>query len=394
MRIVEINSVNFGSTGKIMLSIAEVARKNGFEAITFCQKARTTVVKKNKGHYFIGTILERTVSAKLCAKLSIHGKFNFLATKALLHKIKKFKPDIIHMHNLHNDYINLPMLFNFIKKYDIPVVWTLHDCWSFTGHCPYFDIANCDKWKNGCYDCPSFWDYPYSKCDDSKKMYGLKKKWFTGVNNMTLVTPSKWLADLTRESYLKDYPVQVIYNGINLDIFKPTKSDFRKKYGLEDKVIILGVSFSWGYRKGLDVFMDLAEKLDDKYKIVLVGIDKVESDKILCISRTANQKELAQIYSAADLLLNPTREDNFPTVNIEALACGTPVFTFDTGGSPEAIDDGCGVIVDKENIIENIENCQLVRENCVNRGKKFSEKEKFMEYVDLYKRVLKDKNYD
>lgn len=396
VRIVEINAGNIGSTGNIMLGIAETARADGHEVLVCCPDARDNRKKTVEGQLFIGDRISRNLHLK-CAELTgLNGCFSRLATRKFLKAIDEYKPHIIHFHNLHNCYINLPMLFNYIRKHRIPVVWTLHDCWSFTGHCPYFTMAECEKWKTGCYNCPNYKEYPKSYFDNSKKMYRLKKKWFTGVENMTIVTPSEWLAGLVKQSFLKEYPVKVINNGIDLDIFQPTESDFRQKHHCENKYIVLGVAFGWGKRKGLDVFAELAGRLDnDKYRIVLVGtddeVDKLLPENIISIHRTQNQTELAEIYTAADVFVNPTREDNYPTVNMESLACGTPIVTFHTGGSPEIPSENCGTVVpvDDINAIWNeiIRICQdrpYSRENCLERAKCFDKKEKFKEYIRLY----------
>ena len=307
---------------------------------------------------------------------------------------------MLHLHNLHNSYINLPMLFRFIKKNQIPVIWTLHDCWAFTGHCPHFTLNKCDKWKNGCHHCELHREYPKSYVDHSKLMYGLKKKWFCGVENLTIVTPSVWLGNLVKQSFLSDYPVRVIHNGIDLDVFRPTESNFRKNHGITDKQkILLGVAFDWGMRKGLDVFLSLAERLDPKeYRIVLVGtneaIDRDLPENIISIHRTHDQKELAEIYSAADVFVNPTREEVLGLVNLEALACGTPGVTFNTGGSPECYDETCGSIVDCDDIdaLENeiIRICTVkpyTSEACIKRATKFDKNEKFKEYLDIYENI-------
>ena len=213
---------------------------------------------------------------------------------------------------------------------------------------------------------------------------------------MTIVTPSEWLAGLVKESYLKDYPVKVINNGIDLNVFKPTESDFRKKYALENKYIVLGVAFGWGRRKGLDVFIELEKRFDkEKYKVVLVGtddnVDKLLPENIISIHRTQNQTELAKIYSAADVFANPTREENYPTVNMESVACGTPVVTFNTGGSPEMLDETCGAAVAKNDIDamynEIIRICEAKPyslEACIKKAKGFDKNEKFGEYIRLY----------
>jgi glycosyltransferase involved in cell wall biosynthesis len=264
-------------------------------------------------------------------------------------------------------------------------------------------MINCDKWKTGCHHCPQYREYPGSYVDRTETMYNLKKRWFNGIHNLTIVTPSQWLASHVKESYLKDYPVKVIHNGIDLSIFKPTKSEFRKNYNIENKFIVLGVAFDWGKRKGRDVFIDLAKKLDDRYKIVLVGTDdKVDRQlpgNIISIHRTNNQHELVKIYSAADVFVNPTLEDNFPTTNIESIACGTPVITFNTGGSPEILDDTCGSVVQcnvnealiKE-IIRTCTNKPYSQEACLTRARQYDVYENFLEYIELYKTLMEENN--
>lgn len=404
MRIVQINGGAKGSTGKIMMGIAEVARAQGHEVM--CASPITTTNRdagEDCGYYRIGTFNSRRVNVALARITGFNGCFAWFETYKLLKKIDEFKPDIIHLHNLHDSYINLSMLFSYIKKHNVPTVWTLHDCWSFTGQCPHFTIVKCDKWKVGCHNCPQYKEYPASLYDNTKKMWQLKKKWFTGVKNMTIVTPSEWLAGLARESYLKQYPIEVINNGIDLNAFKPTHSNFREQYGIPgDKYIVLGVSFGWGYRKGLDCFVEMAEKLGERYQIVLVGtdneIDKNLPQSIISIHRTQNQKELAEIYSAADVFAMPTREENYPTVNMEAIACGTPVVTFRTGGSPEMLDDKTGIVVEANNIgatekaIKDI--CEKKRCNdedyIVAYSKKFNMQKKFTDYIELYATVLEE----
>lgn len=404
MRIVQINGGAKGSTGKIMMGIAEVARAQGHEVM--CASPITTTNRdagEDCGYYRIGTFNSRRLNVALARITGFNGCFAWFETYKLLKKIDEFKPDIIHLHNLHDSYINLPMLFSYIKKHNVPTVWTLHDCWAFTGQCPYFTIVKCDKWKAGCHNCPQYKEYPASLYDNTKKMWQLKKKWFTGVKNMTIVTPSEWLAGLARESYLKQYPIEVINNGIDLNVFKPTHSNFREQYGIPgDKYIVLGVSFAWGYRKGLDCFVEMAEKLGEQYQIVLVGtddeIDKKLPHNIISIHRTQNQKELAEVYSAADVFVMPTREENYPTVNMEAIACGTPVVTFDTGGSPEMLDDKTGIVVEANDIeatkkaIKDI--CEKKKcndeEYIVAYSKNFDMKKRFAEYIELYANVLEE----
>ena len=246
------------------------------------------------------------------------GLFSEGATRGLLKKIQKYDPDIIHLHNIHGHYLNYPILFRFLKSYHRPVVWTLHDCWSFTGHCAHFDFVGCQRWQKGCHDCQQLKSYPQSYgIDHSAENYARKKELFTGIERLHIVPPSQWLANLVKESFLKEYPVTVIHNGIDTSVFKPTESDFRKQHGLENKKILLGVASPWTPRKGLQDFIKLAPMLPENWKIVLVGLSKhqlahLPSD-ILGLERTNNTKELAQIYTTADVFFNPTYEDNYPT---------------------------------------------------------------------------------
>ena len=396
MRICQINGGAFGSTGKIMFKIVEKAKGIGINTLCFAPVTSTNRFKEPEYEYIkIGNYRTRQLNVLLARLTGFNGCFAPFATLKVLKKIKRFSPDIIHLHNLHDSYINLPMLFNFIKKQNIQAVFTLHDCWAFTGNCVHYDIVQCQKWKSMCYSCPNKKEYPKTYLDTSKIMYKLKKKWFYGLKNPIIITPSNWLYGEVKQSYLKDFDIRYIANGIDLNVFKPIKSDFSKKYGLEDKKIVLGVSFGWNYRKGLDVFIELSKRLGDEYKIVLVGTDAETDEKlpknILSIHRTQNQKELAEIYTAADVLANPTREEMFGLVNVEALACGTPVVTFNSGGSPACIDESCGVVVPADNIdamqreIEKI--CSekpFSKEACIKRSKEFDADEKYAETVKLY----------
>lgn len=406
MRIVQINGGAKGSTGKIMMGIAEVARQQGHEVM--CASPITTTNRdagKDCGYYRIGTFNSRRINVALARITGFNGCFAWIETYKLLKKINEFKPDIIHLHNLHDSYINLPMLFSYIKEHKVPVVWTLHDCWSFTGQCPYFTMVKCSKWKTGCNSCPQYKEYPSSLYDNTKKMWKLKKKWFTGIENMTIVTPSQWLANLVKESYLKEYPVKVINNGIDLSVFKPTPYDGLNNIlnctKTDNRYVILGVAFDWGRRKGLDVFIKLSQSLPTNlYRIVLIGtndyIDSQLPKDIVSIHRTQDQHQLAEIYTMSDVFVIPTREENYPTVNLEALSCGTPVITFNTGGSSEMLDEETGIIVDVDDVeaikraIEDV--CE--KKKCSNRdyivkySKKFDMRNKFTEYIKLYSDMI------
>ena len=394
MRIVEINASNYGSTGTIMLGVADALRQSGHQVLICYPATKRNLAKNIEGTYIIGSRVGRNICL-LLSKLTGREDLLFrVATFYLLRQIDRFSPDIIHLHNIHGWYVNFTMLFNYIKRRGIRVIWTFHDCWPLTGHCPHFDMVGCDKWKTSCFDCTIYRDYPYSRIDNSAKLHTLKKNAFLGVKDLIIVTPSMWLADIVSQSFLNNYMVKVIYNGIDLDIFKPTSSEFRSHYNCQDKKLLLGVAFGWTKRKGLDVFIRLAHELDNTYQIVLVGtdpeIDTLLPKNILSIHRTHSQKELAQIYTTADVLVNPTREEVLGLVNIEALACGTPVLTFRTGGSPETIDGTCGCIIEKNDYMgikqSIIDVCDhpLKADSCRGRSQLFS-KEKM---VERYKKLI------
>lgn len=403
MKVFEINSVPYGSTGRIMFQIADTVNLMGGEAYTSASFTKPRGECFPSTFYRIGGIVGKAAHIMLAKLTGRHGCYSHLATYKLIQKIKRISPDIIHLHNIHGWYLNWKELFNFFKKSEIPVVWTLHDCWSFTGHCPHFTAVECNKWKSGCYECPLYKSYPSCFLDDSKKQYSLKKSYFTNVPNLTIVTPSCWLADLVRQSYLKDYHTVVINNGIDLAKFKPRTSNFREKYSLVGKIILLGVAFDWGFRKGIDDFKRLAIELPEEYAIVMVGVSdsaaKSLPSNIITISCTQNQEELAEIYSASDIFVNPTLEDNFPTVNLEALACGTPVLTYQTGGSPESVDESCGWVIpygDYESLKRVIYSCgrktEKMIQNCVDRGSRYKREDKYMEYIKLFNNLAGEKN--
>lgn len=405
MKVVMINSGNNGSTGNIMLGIAETARKRGYTVYTSCANGRSMRKKNLDHHIFIGSRWGRNLHIKLAQVTGLNGMFSIIDTFLFLRKLKHIHPDLIHLHNLHNCYVNLPMLFRYMKREKIAVVWTLHDCWPFTGQCPYFTVAKCTKWIGGCYECPQYRQYPASCLDQTRSMWKRKKRWFTHMEKMVLVTPSKWLEDLVHQSFLGEYPTRVIHNGIDLRIFHPTQSNFRKKYGLLEKKIVLGVAMGWEKRKGLDVFVELSRRLDTSYQIVLVGttenIDTLLPKNILSIHCTQDQKELAEIYTSSDVFLNPTREENYPTVNMEALACGVPVLTFATGGSPEMLDDSCGIVVCCDHIDVIVDKIKLIceknfinKDRCIEKAKAFDQEQRMLEYMALYQDFMDSSNGD
>lgn len=330
----------------------------------------------------------------------LSGRYGFVSermTGRLVDSLRQLQPDIVHLHNLHSHNCKLDVLLKYLTASKIKVVWTMHDCWAFTGGCTHYALAGCDRWQTGCGACPQ--RSKYSVIFDHSRELWEAKQLLTEKLDLTLVAPSEWMAQQLRASCLKDHPIHVIQNGIDLQVFRPSSGSFLENCGLEGKHVILGVASDWGPRKGLDVFAELAAKLDESYRIVLVGISETLARKlprqILSLRRTADRKELAEIYSAADVFLNPTREDTFPTVNLEALACGTPVLTFDTGGSPEILDSSCGVFVSSKEASALPETLRWIctshpfsREQCRTRALQFDKNLCFRRYLELYQSIL------
>ena len=278
------------------------------------------------------------------------GFYSARVPKQLLHEIEETKPDVIHLHNVHGYYLNMPLLFSALQQCRTPVIWTLHDCWAFTGHCAYFDFARCEKWRTHCRNCPQKGMYPTSYgLDNSERNFDDKRRLTAPMTNLTLVTPSDWMAKLVKQSFLRHHTVEVVRNGVDQATYRPTPSNFKEERGLQGRSVILGVASPWSERKGMRDFIELSRRLGEQYVVVLVGVGPEMARKlpsaIVSIDRTDSPSELAAIYSAADVFFNPTYEDNYPTTNLEAISCGTPVVTYDTGGSPESVTDGNGAVV-------------------------------------------------
>ncbi len=349
MKVLMINSVcGIRSTGRICTDIADRLFADGHE-VKIAYGRETVPDKYRKYAIKIGTDKDQKFHGIRTRLLDEHGFGSKKETVEFLKWADSFDPDLLWLHNIHGYYINVEILFSWIKsRPNMHVKWTLHDCWAFTGHCTYFTMAKCKQWKTHCENCPQKKKYPASIFrDNSKYNFDRKKVAFTGAKNLTLITPSHWLANLVKQSFLKEYSVEVHYNTIDTSVFKPTPGDFRQRYGLQGKKVILGVASVWDERKGLEDFIKLSNMVNDEYAIVLVGLSEKQikelSDKIIAISHTNSTSELAEIYTAADVFFNPTYEDNYPTTNLEAQACGTPCITYKTGGSVES--------VPKENVV-------------------------------------------
>lgn len=402
MKILQINTVvNSGSTGRIAEEIGQMAIKSGWVSyIAYGRNERPSTSNLIR----IGNDKDVKLHGLQTRLFDRHGLGSKKTTSDFIKQIDNIKPDIVHLHNIHGYYINIEVLFNYLKNANVPVVWTFHDCWPITGHCSYFTFVGCEKWKTQCYSCPQKRGYPASYfIDRSKKNYNLKKELFSSLPNLTLAPVSQWLSGVLKESFLQNYPIKVINNGINTEVFKPSlSSDFRNKYGLKDKFTLLGVANVWEERKGLKDFIELSKLLDSGYQIVLVGLTKKQIEQlpenILGIERTESVDALADIYSTSDVFINPTYEDNFPTTNLESLSCGTPVITYNTGGSPEAIDESTGIVVEQGNINKLVEAIYSIKKKgkqyysdaCESRAHKFYKKEdRYKEYIDLYESLLK-----
>lgn len=400
LKILQINTVcGIGSTGRIAADIHNMLIKQGHDSyIAYGRESAQNCETSIK----IGNIASIYSHVAVTRLFDRHGFGSVKATKDFIKKIIILDPDIIHLHNIHGYYINIKILFDYLKDAKKPVIWTMHDCWNFTGHCAYFDYVRCYKWEKACCDCPQKHTYPYTYfMDNSKRNFEEKRELFANIENLTIVTPSQWLSDLVKKSFLKDNIIKVINNGIDLNIFKPTFSDIRSKLSLENKFIILGVANVWDDRKGLQYFIDISDKLNDDEIIIIVGLKEIQKkslpSNIIGITKTNDVKKLVELYSIADIFINPTLEDNFPTVNLEALACGTPVITFNTGGSIESLDDSCGLIISKGNTLELLNSIAKVKNRkkdsyyryCIDKATRlYNKNDKYMEYINLYKIVM------
>ena len=393
MKILQINTtVNSGSTGRIAEDIGRTLISKGHESyIAFGrgnQKSNSKLLK-------IGSKLDFYVHGIISLCTDRHGFGSKRATRKFLKQVDVIKPDAIGLHNIHGYYLNVDTLFKYIKEKNIPVLWTFHDCWPFTGHCSY--ITDCDN----CTKCQR--KYPTSIfLNQSTRNYEDKKIIFNQVKKLQIITPSIWLKDLVSQSFLK-YSTVCIHNGIDLNQFQPSENyiKLKEKLHLKNKKIILGVASTWDKRKGLDDFIQLASLLDANYKIILIGLTSKQIQNlpknIMGVQRTENIAELANFYSMADVYINPTHKDNFPTTNIEALACGTPVVTYNTGGSPESIDDETGKIIKKgdvKGLCNAIQDLALQPKEhytkvCRTRAEQlFKKEDRYLDYLRLYETLL------
>lgn len=404
-KLLQINpACNMGSTGRIAEQIGLIAMKEGWDCYMVHGARHINASQLNTIQNV--TRLEEFFHAMETKLFDNHGLSSRIATYRLISKIKKISPDIIHLHNIHGYFINYKILFEYLSKSTIPIVWTLHDCWSFTGHCSYFTLQKCERWKIGCYSCPLKKSYPSALLfDRSQKNYKQKKISFNSVENLTLVPVSDWLAELVKESLFESPKVYRIYNGVDLNIFKPQndKCSVYRKLGVDlSRKILMGCATNFGFRKGYEDFIKLSRLLSPAYQIVMIGvagiqIPELEKAGIIGITRTENVEELASYYSSSAIFLNLTYEDNFPTTNIEALASGTPVITYRTGGSVEAIDKYTGVVVepgDIKGVVQAVYEIDNSKDNysvelCRKRAVVlYNKDDRFNEYLSLYNNLV------
>lgn len=400
--LLQINSVaNWGSTGRIAEEIGQVAMAAGWRSIIAYGRGNPT----SKSELIrIGSDFDVNWHGLESRLLDNHGLASRCATRKFIKQIDEIKPDIIHLHNIHGYYLNYPLLFDYLKRKDIPVVWTFHDCWPLTGHCSHFDLCGCDRWKSVCHECSQKNEYPKSVLfDNSKSNYQLKKKHFTSLGDkLTLVPVSYWLEGILKQSFFKDSTIHTIHNGVDLSVFKPavTQGDFRTKYHIEKKFMAVACASSWTQRKGLSDYIELSKIIGDKYALVLVGLSEKQitalPDNIIGIPKTNSIGELVKIYSTADVVLNLSYEETLGMTTIEGMACGTPSIIYNCTASPELIDEHTGYVVNKGNIAGIFEKMQEIKEKgklyyssaCRKRTQDiFNQSAQCKEYIALYQRV-------
>lgn len=398
MKILQINVVcGVGSTGRIATDLYKELENEGHEGLIAYGRGNAP---EGINSYKIGSqkdIFLHVVKTRVFDKTGFGSK---KATENLIKVIDEYNPDVIHLHNLHGYYVNIEILFDYLRRINKPVIWTMHDCWSFTGHCSHFDYVGCEKWKRGCINCAQKKEYPSSiLADNSKWNYEMKKKLFTSLENLTIVTPSKWLAALVKESFLGKYEVKVINNSIDLSIFKPSSAEgIDEKLQIKDKFMILGAATTWDNKKGLNDFMKLADKVHEDTVIVLVGLNdnqiKNLPKKVIGLKRTDSVQELAELYSRAQVFVNTSVEETFGLVTVEAMACGTPVVVYNATAAPELVPSNCGFVVEPNDINELNVAINSIKDkgkeayslNCINEvHNKYSNKDRYKDYINLYK---------
>ncbi len=403
MNILQINTTyNSGSTGRIASQIGKLVVSTGDSS--YIAFGRGNQLSEYSNLFKIGSKLDFYLHALFTRFFDLHGFGSYFNTKRLIKYIDNNNIDIVHLHNVHGYFLNLKVLFEYLQIRNLPVVWTLHDCWSFTGHCAHYMSVNCYKWESFCHSCPQKKSYPSSFfLDNSKSNFQIKKQLFSSLTNLTLVPVSKWLESELSRSFFSNKSIVTIQNGIDLSCFVPNTLNYNSELRsvFETKKIILGVANVWTEKKGLQDFIKLSSLLSSLYQIILIGVSSEQIVKlpsnVIGISKTENLKDLVSFYSNSLVLFNPTYEDTYPTVNLEAIACGTPVITYNTGGSPESITQSTGFVVNKgdlDSVVKSIEilvgkDREQLRLNCRNYAlTNFDMLNSFNKYIQLYKNLI------
>lgn len=406
--VLQINTVlQYASTGRIAEQIGDEAMHQGWRSVIAYGQEKGT--GSSSETIRIGNNWDINLHGIQTRLFDRHGLESKRSTARFLKQMDALKPDVVHLHNIHGYYLNYPLLFEYLRASHIPVVWTLHDCWSLTGHCSHFDYVGCERWRTGCHDCMQLKEYPASSIgvDRSKRNWVDKCHYFNLPDQMVVVAVSEWLQEQVRQSFLGKKECRVIRNGVDLDLFKPYTDAgryLRELYGINsDQQVLLTLTSGkgdLGRKKGFFDVLELAGKLDGSQRLIAAGLSedqlKLLPKGVIGVGKITDRTELAKLYSGSDVFLNLTLEDSFPTVNLEALACGTPVITYKTGGSPEAIDSSTGLVVDKGNVQEmagavtahgktTAEQRLLCR---LRAEKSFNKNIVFQTYVDLYEQLL------
>lgn len=392
MKILQINSVcGSGSTGKITVEISDY-----LDSLNIENYIAYGIGNSNRHNtYKISNRIDNHLHSFISRKFCLQGYGSIFSTIKFIRYIKRINPDIIHLHNIHGHYLNFPILFNYLKKSNVNVVWTFHDCWPFTGKCAHFTKAKCYKWKTHCQNCKQLSTYPDSIRDRTFKNFNDKKEYFTSIDKFYIVTVSNWLKETVENSFFKGKDIKCIYNGIDTNVFKPVQSSLRKKLGIENKFVILGVASVWNSGKGLNEFIELSKKIDNDSVIILIGLsDEQMKDlpkNIIGISRTENIEELVKFYTLADIFINLSIEETFGLVVAEALACGTPAIVYNSTACPEVVELKESCIVNSHNINELIKKINFFKSMneklVIKLNKEFNLNEMLNHYMDLYNHI-------
>lgn len=396
MKIYQVNVVcSVGSTGRIAADISQYVGQKGDQCrIAYGRRTAEDGIDAIRIETKYGSIFH-AVMTRLTDR---HGLYSKYATRRLIEDIRQYEPDIIHLHNIHGYYVNYELLFAFLKEYNKPVVWTLHDCWAFTGHCAHFDAVGCDKWKIECENCCQTREYPTSWFRDaSAENYVRKQQAFCGVEKLQIVTVSDWLKRMVQRSYLSCYPIRTIYNGVDLQVMKPCHTKLRNSYQLEEKKVILGVASVWNEKKGLGIFRELANRLPGNCQIVMIGVSDKQKrelpENILCLDKVG-YTELAEWYSTADIYVNGSVEETMGLTTVEAMACGTPVVVQNATAVPEVVGEGCGIVVEKGDIegmtaaIHRISKTPEISARCREHAERYEKSGQYEQYYRLYQELV------